>query len=246
MRKMRWRRGLCLAAWLGLLGSAASRAEQFWIAYEGDDYPENQGWKRVYGNENGPYAGGANRSLADGILTIDSLSNIYVCDFYEIHRHINPGPGEVFMAEWRVLVDPRSDASDVGVVIARDEPAGDVFLELGPAGVIVEPGHVSISLPPDVFHSFFFRSDDMETYDLFIDGVSRHSGRFDPVTNLESFVNFGDGVQGQRSLSQWDYFRFGVVPEPASAAALLLGALLGVRRTGGLCYCPKSVKGALP
>ena len=34
----------------------AANAEQCWIAYEGNDFPENEGWRRIYGNEDG-YAG---------------------------------------------------------------------------------------------------------------------------------------------------------------------------------------------
>ena len=53
MRKSRRLQALVLGAALILLGGADSRAEQFWIAYEGDDYPENQGWERACGNELG-------------------------------------------------------------------------------------------------------------------------------------------------------------------------------------------------
>ena len=78
---------------------------------------------------------------------------------------------------------------------------------------------------PGVFHAYRFESRDMHKFDFFIDDVVVHHGRFETFTLLRSFVNFGDTVQGLRSLSRWDYMRFGVVvPEPASGALLVLGA----------------------
>ena len=27
--------------------------DPYWIGYEGNDFPENEGWRRIYGNEDG-------------------------------------------------------------------------------------------------------------------------------------------------------------------------------------------------
>ena len=82
MRTIRGAR-LLFTVWAALLGTQVAGATPFWIAYEGDDYPENQGWERVYGDEHGPNSGGAIRSLADGIFTEDSLHDDQIFDFYE-------------------------------------------------------------------------------------------------------------------------------------------------------------------
>lgn len=215
MFRIRHQACLCVLA-AGVFAVGAGKAEQFWIAYEGDDYPENQGWTRVYGNENGPYAGGANRSLSDGIFTLDSLHDSQIYDFYETDRSADPGPGEMFVAEWRVLVDPSSTSYDVGVVIARALSPGHAAIWLGGDGVYVEPGDTTIGVEAGAFHSYRFESADMSSYTLTIDGAITFAGHFEDFSVLQSFVNFGDGVQGERSLSRWDYFRYGIVPEPAS------------------------------
>ena len=196
------------------VGALSAAATQYWIAYEGDAYPEDCGWMRVYGDENGPQQGGAERSLADGILTLDGLFFFKQKTAYEIQRAIDPAPGETFVAECRVCVDPQSDPRDVGIVIARDYPPGHVSIDSGPAGVWFPDDHVAIALEPNVFHEFSLSSADMEQYRLVIDGTLEYVSDFEAYTILDSFVNFGDAVQGERSLSRWDYFRFGAVPEP--------------------------------
>jgi len=206
---------------LAILSSGTGLQAGYWIGYEADDFPENVGWMRVYGDENGPQQGGAERTLEDGVLTLDGLRNDQIFDFYEIQRSIDPGPGEMFLAEWRVLVDPRSDARDVGVVIARDDPPGHVAFRVGPGALWIDADGVTIDLEPNVFHTFAFTSADMQEYQLVIDGAVQYGSSFDSYSILHSYVTFGDGVQGEWSLSRWDYFRFGAVPEPAPLLALL-------------------------
>ena len=87
---------------LALALTASAAAEPYWITYEGNDYPENVGWERVWGNWDGPYQGdGAVRTLEDGVLTLDTLYDDGVVDFYKIERPgaIDPGPGELFVME---------------------------------------------------------------------------------------------------------------------------------------------------
>ena len=45
---------------LTLVLAASATAEPYWISYDGNDFPENEGWTRVL-NE-----GGAERSIEDG------------------------------------------------------------------------------------------------------------------------------------------------------------------------------------
>jgi hypothetical protein len=206
---------------LAILSSGTGLQAGYWIGYEADDFPENVGWMRVYGDENGPQQGGAERTLEDGVLTLDGLRNDQIFDFYEIQRPIDPAPGEIFLAEWKTLVDPRSDARDVGVVIARDDPPGHVSFAIGSSTLWIRDDHVTIDIEPNVFHAFSFFSIDMQEYQLAIDGTVEYEGSFDSYSILHSFVNFGDGVQGERSLSSWDYYRFGAVPEPAPLLTLL-------------------------
>jgi len=202
----------------------AGKAEQFWIAYEGDDYPDNQAWERVYGDEHGPGSGGAVRSFADGVFTLDSLGNTAIVDFYKRQRTADPGPGELFVAEWRVRIDPRSDPDDVGVGIWRALSPGSAYFSIGPTSMYwgTDPwSGVTIGLEEGVFHSYRFESANMQSFALLIDDTITLNGYFKDNTSLQYCVVFGDAVQGAWSLSQWDYLRYGIVPEPASAASVL-------------------------
>jgi hypothetical protein len=201
--------------------AAAARATPFWVAYEGDDYPENEGWTRVFGDEHGPDQGGAVRSLADGIFTLDGLRNDQIVDFYERDRDLDPAPGELFVAEWRVLIEPRSDPLDAIVGIWRALSPGYAYFLLGPASVRIMPSGATIGIEEGVFHSYYFESADMRTFSLRIDDAITFDGNFYDNTTLQYSVAFGDSTQGERSLSQWDFFRYGILPEPTSAWGLL-------------------------
>jgi len=108
----------------GNVGVEANQRQQratparYLIAWEGDDWPENQGWTRSWGNWQGQYQGfGAYRTLENGILTYDSLYDPGVCDFYYMENFgpTAPGANEKFVFEWRLKVDVVSGAGDPGV-----------------------------------------------------------------------------------------------------------------------------------
>jgi len=210
---------------LGVLVAQAG-ADEYWIAYEADDFPENDGWRRHFGNEDGPYQGGAERWIEDGVFVLDSLRHDQIYDFYDIERPIDPGPGELFVAEWCVSVKESIPEYDLGVSIARDEPPGDVLFRLREDEVYIWTEGVSISLGQPGFHTYRLESWDMESYSLVIDEAVMYYGMFDPETFSRSRVAFGDGTQGARSLSHWDHLRFGVVPEPHSLTCSILAALV--------------------
>ncbi len=81
---------------LGMLVVPAG-AEPYWITYEGNDLPENEGWNRYWGNADGEYqGGGAIRTIEDGVLTMDSLYDPWVWDWAYIERpgQMDPELGE--------------------------------------------------------------------------------------------------------------------------------------------------------
>ena len=81
----------CVVALLAIFPYSAF-ADQYWIAYEGDNLPKSVGWNLHY------YAAQpAARQVVDGVLPLDSRSDFQTFDFYEINRPINPGAGEVFI-----------------------------------------------------------------------------------------------------------------------------------------------------
>lgn len=88
---------------------------------------------------------------------------------------------------------------------------------------------IHVSFEPGAFHEWEFRSADMRTYTLSLDGESAMSGVF--VAGLpRAHIGWGDYVWGPTSNVEWDYFRFGVVPEPTSCVSMLLLAMTFIRR----------------
>jgi hypothetical protein len=216
-----------VAAALGVLVAQAG-ADEYWITYEVNDLPENEGWERHWGNDEGSQEGdGAIRTVEDGILTMDSLYDLRVYDYACRYPYgeVDPEPGELFVAEWRVKVDESiGDGRDSMVVVASD---GAMQLAFG-----LFPDHIDskwedgVILPVTigVFHDYRVLSWDMQAYDLYIDGDPAHRGTF-WQGYLESKLAWGDGVRGAASLAHWDYVHFGVVPEPATAPAFVLALL---------------------
>jgi hypothetical protein len=56
----------------------------------------------------------------------------------------------------------------------------------------------------------------MVSYRFFLDGHYVRDGAWDIPSLNESYVAFGDAISGGgvRSFAEWDYIRFGVIPEP--------------------------------
>ena len=204
-------------------------AEQYWVAWEGNDFPENEGWERIV---NGPQP--ADRTLADGIMTMDGLADTQIDDYYRMERTLNPEPGEEFVMQWRLRVNEvigNPPAYDPGVAVWSDDD-WTVSLLFGTDFVYSFHENIQISVDPGVYHTCEFRTSDMRTYDLVVDGVLIHTGSFWEPTFRQSRVHWGDRARGSASFVDWDYFRFGVVPEPATFWSLVaLGCISGAIKT---------------
>lgn len=202
-----------VATALALLAARLSAADQYWVAYEGNDFPENAGWTR-YNFGDGP----AVRSIENGVFVLDSRASTQISDFYEIQRPLNPSPGEVFVAEWRTRIlfnDGNEDTADAGITIAPDQ-AGTLSFRYFVDQIRSTREGWSFPIEPLEFHTYRIESFDMEVYSLWIDGQFIRDGAWDLNSLNQSFFNFGDGVRGARSLTEWDYVHFGVVPEPST------------------------------
>jgi len=219
---MRWL--FVLVAALGVPVMPAG-AEEYWITYEGNDLPEDEGWERNWGNWDGQYEGdGAIRTLEDGILTMDSLFDLGVYDFAYVERpgQVDPGPGETFVMEWRALVEETTGEPyfDAGVGVGSDD-AWLLGFGLYPDAVVSSFEDVTVPIEPGVFHEYRAVSTDMRTYELYIDAEVALTGNFWHGLT-ESYLTWGDGCQGVASRTLWDYVRVGVIPEPSSFFLLLM------------------------
>jgi hypothetical protein len=201
------------------LVSAAS-ADQFWVEYDASSgqFPEEVGWDRhVYG-------GGAERSFEDGFLVLDGLVGPDISDFYRMDATIALAPGERFVMQWRLRADEVIGFGDPGVNFTV---LGQALLTL----VYYEDSIYSLdefstiaTFQPGLFHDYLLTSTDLDTYTLRIDGELVHTGLLG-ASGWESGVEWGDYSRSS-SLSTWDSFAFGVVPEPATGAAISAATLL--------------------
>jgi hypothetical protein len=217
-----------------LLGSAGAGATPYWMAWEGVGataaLPEQCGWSRNWGNWQGQFQGpGAQRTLENGILTYDSLYDAGVYDLAYIDRVIDPGPGEMLDVEWRLNVERVVGPFDPSVSVAGDGAwlVGFVFSES--AIMSVFEGYAATSIAPGIVYDYRLTSWDMRSYDLYTDGVLARVGSFWHGVS-HSHVGWGDSTQGAASLHRWDYFRIGVVPEPAPLIGAVLACCVGRRR----------------
>lgn len=213
-------RSLTTSCLLLALGTAHANASPYWVAWEGDDYPENEGWTRDYGSH-----GPASRTLSGGMLTIDSLTDPAIFDYDRIDR---PGsftlfPGETFVAQWRVRVDQIAGPYpyDPGVAIFSDD-TWDLGFEFGANSAHSTFEDAQVPYTPNAFHTFELTTSNFRSYELRIDGILARIGSFWEPAVTASYVAWGDAIEGSASLADWDYFRFGIVPEPPSAAAAVL------------------------
>jgi hypothetical protein len=218
---------LAVAAVL-LLAAAAAPAEPYWITWEGNDYPENQGWQRI------TYGGGSHRWLGLGNMVIDGLvTPTGSSDFYRLDASMDIGPDEFFLMEWRLRVDEVPGWEDPGINMTSLDQAMLTIVYSADRFYILDE-HIWIDIAPGVFHEYSLKSYDLVTYTLHIDGELAHTGQYTPA-GWDSGVEWGDYGQSSRSLSTWDYVRFGIVPEPTGAllglaALLVLLSSPGIRR----------------
>ncbi|MGE0482172.1 MAG: hypothetical protein AB7Q17_17060 [Phycisphaerae bacterium] len=204
---------------VGGLWPARARAAPYWVAWEGNDYPENEGWER---RMNG--VGPAVRTLHDGLMTMDGLADLQIDDYYRMERPLNPETGEEFVMQWRVRVNEIIGHPlalyDPGVAVWSDDDWAVLFI-LGTDFIRSFHEDLNIPVQPGAFHAFEFRSSDMRSYQLFVDGSLIHVGSFWEPDFDRSRVHWGDMTRGSASSSDWDYFRFGVVPEPGTGLCFL-------------------------
>ncbi|MGB2825201.1 MAG: hypothetical protein WBC49_01005 [Thermoplasmata archaeon] len=199
-------------------------ADQYWIAYEGNDFPEKEGWTRRWVYKE------AKRWLEDGTLVIDSRESIEIADWYRKDRtgELDPGPGETFVCQWRIRPDQVIGPWDPGVAV-RSDGGWDVVFTFSVDTVYStgEPG-TKLTFAPGVFHEFELRSSDMRRYELWMDGALGLTGLFRRGVG-GGWLSWGDLTEGGAGLARWDYMRFGVVvPEPNTG--LLLTFCLASRR----------------
>ncbi|MCC6359550.1 MAG: hypothetical protein IT450_12470 [Phycisphaerales bacterium] len=193
-------------------------ADPYWVAWEENDFPENEGWLREGVGDRSV------RTLAGGVMTMDSLANKNGQDFYSIYSATDPGPGEEFVVEWRLRVndvvwDNPNFRYDPGWAI-NSADGWYVSFVLGVNELHSLQEQVDVEFESGLFHEWEFRSTNMRTFTISLDRSPVWSGAFVPGLPY-SKLSWGDTVWGPTSHVEWDYFHVGVVPEPTSCLSML-------------------------
>lgn len=187
-----------------LLLTPVGLAEPYQVAYEGDVFPEQDGWDRFTSN------GGVDRLIVGSVFRLSS-NDFMTADQYDMfmNNQLNAGPDEVFYVEWRLRLCPDPGLADVKVFVGLDNGERDVSLAYSADHFTSFHDDNTVFIDTTVFHTYRIQSFDMFDYDFFVDGELAYSGFFDPPGIASSLVNFGDCCVGQASCSEWDFFRFG-------------------------------------
>ena len=209
---------LCLGA------TAVGLAEQYWVEYNAahGNFPETEGWTRYTSG------GGDTRYFDAGALVLEGQPGTH--DAYAWFRpgELDPGPGEVFVARWRVCVSHIEPPYplDPSVIIYSDQQRGIGFI-FGYDRVRMDDGYY-LPIVPGVFHEYELRSASMMTWDFYVDGVLAYSGE-SWASVSSSLVGWGDSSHQAGSVSRWAWFDFGVIPEPCSVWLVVVATLVRLR-----------------
>jgi hypothetical protein len=201
---------------LACILAASATAEPYWIAYEGNDFPENEGWERYVTDPP------AVRWLEDGSFYMDTRADPQTTDSYasSYDGGFDPGPGETFVLRWGLTVMDSQRLGSSVEFTSDDLWAVHFDFDEDTLVSLYEPT-VYVDIEPHVHHEYELRTSDVRNYQLYVDGDLAVEGVF-----FESFfpsgVGFGDLIRGGGSLSAWDYFRFGVVPEPGTSPMIAI------------------------
>jgi hypothetical protein len=203
------------------LSAIAARAEPYWVSYEGNKYPENEGWRRM------SFEPLADRYLENGSLVIDASQSGATNEWYEQYPAVvAPEAGEMFIMQWRLTVEMYTTSWGGATVCVFSDDRWALGFDMNNDTVhsAFDPGRLA-HYEPGVYHEFEVRTSDMRWYALYIDGNFAFEGPF-WESLLSNKIGWGKSTSGIRSITRWDYFRYGVVPEPNTV--VLLGTIAGV------------------
>jgi hypothetical protein len=194
------------------LAGVGAYADQYWFEFhfnDPNDLPD-AGWNRHYG----PAPFGV---VQEGVLTYDS-NDPQSYDYFEYHRpgEFDPGPGQIFICQWKLWTEWVSYWGDPGIGVMSDD-AWALTLVFDVDVIHSSHEYVDIDIPPGSWHVYTLVSESMRTYQLYIDATLAREGSFAHRFLISQFT-WGDIVQGAASRHHWDFLRFGVVSVPEMLA----------------------------
>lgn len=198
--------------------------------YDGNALPEEVGWIAF------PH-GTPEIKLEKGIYiqTFDAPGDQI---FY--HRSIAEfSDAPSFFAEWRVQTDVPASSLDTLQTRASLVLFGNTgvsyhfrFTDFEALFTRSDLSLLFVPITPGVLHTYRIELPDDDTYRFLVDGILVDSGaQPGAFPTVASEIAWGGRFFAPSHTVQWDYIRYGVIPEPATATLLLIGTtLLTLRR----------------
>ncbi|MBN1489370.1 MAG: PEP-CTERM sorting domain-containing protein [Phycisphaerae bacterium] len=216
--------------WVSMVCSSAVGE---YIAYEGDTFPEDDGWS-VVGTLPAPDQ--YTRSISGGVYTISAVADSHTKVIYE--REISFACDNLFY-EWRSRTSNNDGYGGAGILFgqpgARSLVAVSWHADYGQVRFepIAGDGYTwkNFSLEPGEFHTFRVEGNGAD-YAFFVDGnpVLASALQSPGTENVFFSWNFTKQYINVPTDSDWDYVRSGEIPEPVTLLLFSGAFALMVRR----------------
>ena len=211
------------------------------ISYDGDVLPEDAGFTRFYVYDPERWLSGG--WFFQHIDVGGGTGAPYDGDYDAYHHALSSFEGLPFFIEWRVLTDaPDSevDGHNGGALMVLAGGAGVTYhFNMASGLALILRGYpyptLYFEIEPGVPHTYRLEIYGGDYFEFRIDGLVMDSGEPEGVYPISSsYFAFGARYYQSEHTTQWDYVRFGAIPEPGTGALLLVGAtgLLSRRRCG--------------
>ena len=211
-----------------LASAAVTHAAE--VCYDGTVFPEEAGFARA-----GTFD--ADRSVADGVFSHHVELGQWdpppygEQDFYRFD--LDEFVGRPFFAEWRMTSDaPRSEVDEnngAGLIVFTGGGVGYHFNMASDFARILR-GYpfptIYFDIEAGVPHTYRLEVYGADYFEFQIDGLVVDSGLPEAeFPSSDALMSFGTRFYMDESTSNWDYVRFGTIPEPATGLLVLLGAV---------------------
>jgi hypothetical protein len=196
-------RRVCLVLTLALLAARPAKADPYWLASEGDDFPENEAWTHLC------HPPVADRWIQNAALVIDSLADADTVEYVSTNRPLDPRPRDLLVCRCGLKGEQAIGYDDPGVSIFSDKSSAVGFSLSEDTLFSSFQSGLSCAFAAGDFRAFELRSPDMRHYELYIDARLALTGSF-WLSLWSSQLSCGHVVDARASLSRWDYFRPGV------------------------------------
>ena len=206
------------------------------VFFEGDCFPEELGFERTTHHR-------PDRWIDDGwfvqeIDVGDGDGSPYSGELDTYLYDLGPYTGEPFYVEWRMITDAPNEEIDAhsggaNMILVGGDVAYRCSMASGLAGILRGyPYPIQyFEIEPGVPHTYRLEVYGAEYFSLSIDEVIVDDGL--PEADWptpDALISFGSRYYLNEHITQWDYIRFGSIPEPASGLMLLAGSLFVQRR----------------